>query len=151
MITFESGNLLQKKQVDAQVNPVNCVGVMGKGLALQFRHQYPEAYQLYLLACQTKELRPGRVHIVHREDGTLPRYIVHFPTKRHWRDRSLLEDIQSGLLDLQRQIKRLGIRSIGIPALGCGNGGLEWDVVRDLLLTSCASNPSVSFHIFSPQ
>ncbi len=127
MIEITSGNLFDA-EVEALVNTVNTVGVMGKGIALQFRQAFPENYQLYRAACSRKDVRPGRMFVTTRL--TDPRFIVNFPTKRHWRGKSRLEDIDAGLEDLVRVITERKIRSIAIPPLGCGNGGLDWADVR---------------------
>ncbi len=127
MIEITSGNLFDA-EVEALVNTVNTVGVMGKGIALQFRQAFPENYKLYRAACQREEVRPGRMFVTTRL--TDPRFIVNFPTKRHWRGKSRMEDVEAGLTDLARVIEKRQIHSIAIPPLGCGNGGLAWTDVR---------------------
>jgi O-acetyl-ADP-ribose deacetylase (regulator of RNase III) len=129
MIELIDGNILYV-DVEAMVNPVNCVGVMGRGLALQFRKAFPENFDAYVIACQRGELRPGHVFVFEREPPANPRYIVNFPTKRHWRDNSLVEDIDAGLVDLVNVVRVRNILSIAIPPLGCGLGGLGWEDVR---------------------
>lgn len=127
------GNILKAKTT-AIVNPINCQGAMGAGLALQFRNTFPDNYRAYRLACVSKEIESGRMFVFEREnpeDG--PRIIVNFPTKVHWRDKSRLEDIRIGLDALVEEVQRLGIRSIAIPPLGCGLGGLEWSEVKPLI------------------
>lgn len=137
MLELTRGDILEA-DVEAVVNTVNCVGVMGKGLALRFKQVFPENYEAYREACEAGEVRPGRmiVSVTGRERN--PRYVVNFPTKRHWRDGSRLEDIESGLRALVEEIGRLGIRSIAIPALGCGLGGLEWEAVRSRIESTLA-------------
>jgi len=125
MIEFGEGNLLHA-DVDALVNTVNTVGVMGKGVALQFRQAYPANYAAYKRACDKDEVRIGRMFVWDSHRPGPRRYIINFPTKRHWRSKSRLEDIEAGLDDLVRRINELGISSIALPALGCGNGGLDW-------------------------
>ncbi|MFI7608743.1 macro domain-containing protein [Micromonospora sp. NPDC049366] len=115
--------------VDALVNPVNCVGVMGKGLALQFKQRFPASYAVYRHACGQGEMAPGRVQVVLARKGR-HRYVINFPTKRHWREPSRLEDVEAGLQDLADKVRGLRIGSIAVPALGCGLGGLEWSIVR---------------------
>lgn len=129
MITETSGNLL-RDEAQALVNPVNTVGVMGKGLALQFKRAFPENFDAYAAACKEGRVKPGRVFAVPGEGG---RWLLNFPTKRHWREQSRLEDIRDGLDDLVRLAGELGLRSIAVPPLGCGNGGLPWGVVRALI------------------
>jgi O-acetyl-ADP-ribose deacetylase (regulator of RNase III) len=128
MIEYTSGNIL-KCEADALVNPVNCIGVMGRGLALKFKNDFPENYRAYEAACRRKAVQPGRM-FVFETDKRMPHCIINFPTKRHWRDKSQLEDIESGLVDLVKVIRDRGIRSIAIPPLGCGLGGLAWNDVR---------------------
>jgi O-acetyl-ADP-ribose deacetylase (regulator of RNase III) len=129
MIDLATGNLLDA-DVEALVNSVNTVGVMGKGVALQFRQAYPANYTAYVRACKRQEVQPGQMFVVPAGTLTNPRYIVNFPTKRHWRQRSRLSDIKLGLIDLVEVIENLSIKSIALPPLGCGNGGLEWEDVR---------------------
>ena len=142
-----TGNLL-RADVDALVNTVNSQGVMGKGLALQFKKAFPEAFKSYEQACKAGEVVPGRMHVVHRL--TAPRFIINFPTKRHWRNRSKLEYISDGLEDLVKTIRELGILSIAIPPLGCGHGGLDWEDVRSLIERALASIPEVRALVFAP-
>ena len=148
MIRFTRGDLFASG-CEALVNPVNCVGVMGRGLALQFRHRFPANYAAYRDACARREVRPGRCLVFDAGAGP-PRFVVNFPTKRHWRDRSRIEDIAGGLDDLARLLRRRGIGSVAIPPLGCGLGGLPWPAVRSLLLDRLASCPDVSIVIFEP-
>ena len=133
MLTFLSGDIFAQP-ADVLVNPVNCVGVMGRGLALQFRQRYPLVFRAYRQACRAGELRPGRVLFL-PTGSARPRAIAHFPTKRHWRDPSRIEDIDAGLRHLATAIRRLGTPSIAIPPLGCGLGGLDWHTVRPLIAT----------------
>lgn len=149
-ISVTSGNLLTQ-DVDALVNTVNTVGVMGKGIALQFKRAWPEMFTAYAAACERGEVQPGRMHVW--ETGALsgPRFIVNFPTKRHWKDGSRLEDVRSGLVDLTRVIGDLGITSIAVPPLGCGNGGLAWDEVEPLITSSLAPLAgTVDVRVFAP-
>jgi O-acetyl-ADP-ribose deacetylase (regulator of RNase III) len=130
VISEVCGDILDA-DTEAIVNPVNTVGVMGTGLALQFKRKYPKMFREYLSACRRGELKVGRV-LVHSVRG-YPRLVVNFPTKRDWRDPSQLEWIEWGLADLQALIGELTIRSIAIPPLGCGHGGLGWSDVRKLI------------------
>lgn len=129
MITFTQGNLLEAR-ADALVNTVNTVGVMGKGIALMFKERFPENFRLYSVACKAKKVRTGKVFVtpVHELDG--PQWVVNFPTKQHWRAPSRMEWIIDGLQDLRRFLIEHHVKSIAIPPLGAGNGGLEWDDVR---------------------
>ncbi len=123
-------------EIDAEalVNTVNCVGIMGKGLALQFKQAFPENFNAYKKACCLGKVRPGHIFIY--EVGFLenPKFILNFPTKRHWKENSKIEDIQSGLKDLVRIVNQLKIKSIAVPPLGCGNGKLHWPDVRKLII-----------------
>jgi O-acetyl-ADP-ribose deacetylase (regulator of RNase III) len=143
------GNLLEA-EADVLVNTVNCVGFMGKGIALQFKQAFPENFDAYQKACRAGEVQPGRMFVF--ETGIIgnPRYIINFPTKRHWKDKSRLEDIESGLTALIKVVRRLGIRSIAVPPLGCGLGGLSWTVVRPLIEKAFEELPDVEVLLFSP-
>ncbi len=144
------GDLLRQDDVDAIVNTVNCVGVMGKGIALQFKNKWPENNRAYELACKQKQVRPGRMFVFDSGGLVKPNYIINFPTKDHWRGKSRIEFIRDGLVDLVKQVKRLGIRSIAIPPLGCGNGGLDWDEVRPLIEQAFDDLPDVEVRLFEP-
>ena len=133
VIRFGKGNLLTQ-DVEALVNPVNCVGVLGKGLALQFKRAFPEMVEPYERACSAGEVVPGVVHVVDRGAGQRPRWILNVPTKRHWRNPSRLDDVAIGVRALVEKIRELRIRSVAVPPLGCGNGGLNWAEVRAILL-----------------
>ena len=128
MFEVTTGNILEA-EADALVNTVNCVGVMGKGIALQFKQKFPENYRAYKKACDAGELTLGRMHVFATGELTKPHYVINFPTKRHWRGKSKVEDIESGLRTLRSLIEERGIRSIAVPPLGCGNGGLDWSEV----------------------
>lgn len=149
MTRFIQGDLL-RAEAEALVNAVNCVGVMGRGLALQFKNAFPANFKAYEAACRRDEVRPGRMFVF--DTGSLigPRYVVNFPTKRHWRDMSRIEDIQAGLEALVEVVRSWSIRSIAIPPLGCGLGGLDWVEVRPLIERHLASLPEVDVQIFEP-
>jgi O-acetyl-ADP-ribose deacetylase (regulator of RNase III) len=132
MINYKQGNLLHAS-TDALVNAVNTVGVMGKGIALQFKNAYPENYYAYLEAVKRKELHVGKVQIVPLHGIYGVKYIINFPTKIHWRNPSELQWIESGLLDLRDKVVQHGTKSVALPALGCGNGGLNWVDVKSLI------------------
>jgi O-acetyl-ADP-ribose deacetylase (regulator of RNase III) len=148
LVELATGNLLEA-DTEALVNTVNEVGVMGKGIALMFRDRFPTSSRRYVDACRRGEVRVGRV--LPTETGELfPRWVIHFPTKRHWRSRSSLQWIKDGLRDLIDVVHRLEIRSIAIPPLGCGNGGLDWRDVRPLIERSADAMSGVEVVVFPP-
>ncbi len=134
----------------ALVNPVNTRGVMGKGLALRFKQAYPEMFAGYRAAAAQGEVRLGRMHVRATGLAEGPRYVVGFPTKDHWRSRSRLGHIDSGLLDLVRVVEELGIGSIAVPALGCGLGGLAWSDVEPRIRAALAPVPGLTVLLFPP-
>jgi O-acetyl-ADP-ribose deacetylase (regulator of RNase III) len=138
MIEFTTGNLLDA-DVDALVNTVNTVGVMGKGVALMFKEAFPENFRAYEAACKQKEIHIGHVFVTERNQLIGPKYIINFPTKQHWRNPSKMEWIEAGLEDLKRVIIDNAIRSIALPPLGSGNGGLNWDDVRPKIQAALAT------------
>ena len=150
MIHKATGNLLQA-EAEALVNTVNCVGFMGKGIALQFKQAWPENFEAYAKACKGGEVRPGRMFIWETGRMVNPKFIINFPTKRDWRGKSRIEDIKSGLRALIADVRTLGIRSIAVPPLGCGNGGLDWREVRPLIEAAFAEAPSVEVFLYSPE
>ncbi len=149
MIEFTKGNLLEA-DVEALVNSVNCVGVMGKGIALQFKRAFPKNFRAYQKACRQQEVQPGQMFIVETGSMLNPRYIVNFPSKRHWREKSRIEDIEAGLGALVADVRRLGIRSIAIPPLGSGLGGLDWRHVCPKIEAAFADLPDVHTVIYEP-
>jgi O-acetyl-ADP-ribose deacetylase (regulator of RNase III) len=149
VITESRGNLLQA-DVDVLVNTVNTVGVMGKGIALQFKRAFPGMFNDYARAAKTGEVRLGRMHVWPTGQLTGPRYVINFPTKGHWKAASRLEDIDRGLDDLVRVIRALGIHSIALPPLGCGNGGLDWSVVEPLIRAKLEPLVDVDVRLFPP-
>jgi O-acetyl-ADP-ribose deacetylase (regulator of RNase III) len=149
MIELTRGNLLEAP-VEALVNTVNCVGYMGKGIALQFKQAFPANFKHYETACHAGDMAPGKM-MIHDNGGLVnPRYIINFPTKRHWKGKSRIEDVESGLKALVADVQRLGIRSIAVPPLGCGLGGLEWRMVRPMIEQAFASLPDVQVLLFEP-
>jgi O-acetyl-ADP-ribose deacetylase (regulator of RNase III) len=148
-IELTTGDLLEQR-VDAIVNTVNTVGVMGKGIALQFKRKWPANAKAYEAACKRKEVVPGKMFVFDNGGLVEPKFIINFPTKRHWRQPSQMSDIDAGLVDLIAQVKRLNIRSIAIPPLGCGNGGLEWDQVRPRIEAAFKEVPNVDVKLFAP-
>ena len=150
MIRLTKGDLL-RAPAEALVNAVNTVGVMGKGIALQFKQAYPEMFRAYERACKAGEVKLGKMHVFDLDAaGNKPRWIINFPTKGHWRDASRLSDVEEGLKDLVATIQRLHIRSIAVPPLGCGLGGLNWDEVRARIEDALATVPEVSVLLFAP-
>lgn len=148
-----TGDLLNQK-VDAIVNAVNCVGVMGKGIALQFKQRWPENYKAYATACKNGKVQIGKMFVYDIDPLSTEnlRFIINFPTKNHWRENSKLSYIEEGLKDLVHVVKKLGIRSLAIPALGCGNGGLEWKDVKSLIEEILAPIINiVEINLFDPQ
>lgn len=132
MITFTKGDLFES-QAEALVNAVNCVGVMGKGIALQFKQRFPENFRAYEEACIFREVQIGEMFVTQQTDPSLPLWIINFPTKKHWSNPSKLEWIESGLKDLRRFLIENKVQSVAIPALGAGLGGLDWPDVRRLI------------------
>ena len=149
-VHLTQGDLLARDNVDAIVNTVNCVGVMGKGIALQFKNKWPANFKAYKAACDAGEVRLGRMFVFDSGGLLKPNFIINFPTKDHWRGKSDLESIRTGLEDLVQVIQRHQIRSIALPPLGCGNGGLDWEDVRPLLEAAFARIPSVEVFLFAP-
>lgn len=147
MIKLTQGDLL-KADVDALVNTVNCVGVMGKGIALQFKLAFPENFNQYHQACQKNEVQVGKMFVVKCLIGV--KYIINFPTKKHWREKSEIGYIIKGLKDLKETIEKLKITSIAIPPLGCGLGGLRWVEVRPLIINELKSLESVDIYLYEP-
>lgn len=149
MIEYKNGNLLES-EAEALVNTVNCVGVMGKGIALQFKQAFPDNFKEYEKACKNHLVMPGKMFVVRTRSMFNPRYIINFPTKRHWKGKSSIEDIKSGLIDFVEKTREYGIKSVAIPPLGCGNGGLEWDQVRPLIEETALKVPDVLFMVYPP-
>lgn len=150
MIEYPSGDILQC-EANALVNTVNCVGVMGRGIALQFKNVYPENFKAYEAACKHEAVQPGRMFVFETGQLTLPRFIINFPAKRHWRGKSRIEDIDAGLVDLVNVIRDKGIRSIAIPPLGAGLGGLDWNEVRPRIERALAELAEVRVLVFEPK
>lgn len=144
------GDLLTQLDVDAIVNTVNCVGVMGKGIALQFKKKWPDNFKHYAEACKHGTVRPGRMFVYDAGAFAKPKFIINFPTKDHWRGKSQIEFIREGLNDLIREIELHQIDSIAIPPLGCGNGGLDWQAVKPLIETAFSALPEVEVRLFEP-
>lgn len=149
MIRYTRGNMLDAS-AEALVNTVNEVGVMGKGIARMFREAFPESARAYQDASARGEVRVGHVFVTQNHALVGPRWILHFPTKKHWRHPARLEWIREGLEDLVRVVRANGIRSLALPPLGCGNGGLEWTQVRREIETALADLPDVDVLVYEP-
>lgn len=153
MIEYRKGDLL-KADVEALVNTVNCVGVMGKGIALQFKQKFPDNFRQYKRVCDRGDLEPGTLFVHDRGelfgDSGGPRYIINFPTKTHWKKPSKLEYIASGMDALIDEMQARGVESIALPPLGCGNGGLDWSEVRAIIESHAKRVPDVHFVLFPP-
>jgi len=149
MIEYKTGDILAE-DAEALVNTVNCMGFMGRGIALQFKKAWPENFKVYAAACRKGEVQPGQMLVFETGLLTNPRYIVNFPTKRHWRGNSRIEDIEAGLMALGREVRERKIQSIAMPALGAGLGGLDWAEVRELIERFVQGLPGVRVIAFEP-
>ena len=149
MLEFKTGDILAE-DAEALVNTVNCVGVMGRGIALQFKNAFPDNFKAYADACKRQEVEPGRMFVFETGQLTKPRYIINFPTKRHWRGKSRMEDIDAGLRMLQEVIREKDIRSIAIPPLGSGLGGLDWSKVRPRIKQALRDFKDLHIVVFEP-
>lgn len=149
MINFTQGNMLEAP-AEALVNTVNEVGVMGKGIALMFRDAFRENARAYEAACKRGEVKVGRMFVTQTRELVAPKWIINFPTKKHWRNPSKMEWVRDGLKDLVRVLRDNDIRSIAVPPLGCGNGGLEWSQVKREIEAALADLPDVEVTVFAP-
>jgi O-acetyl-ADP-ribose deacetylase (regulator of RNase III) len=149
MIEYVTGNILTSG-AEALVNTVNCVGVMGRGIALQFKNAFPENYKAYVRACELEQVQPGHMFIFENNRLHEPKYIINFPTKRHWKGKSRLNDIDSGLTALKQEIQKRGIRSIAIPPLGSGLGGLNWNDVKSRIDAALRDLTDVRVIVYEP-
>lgn len=149
MMKFTQGNLLEAP-AEALVNTVNTVGVMGKGIALMFKEAFPRNFRAYEDACEQKEISVGRMFVTETSSLEGPRWIINFPTKQHWRQPSKLEWIVEGLNDLRRVIQDRNIRSIALPPLGAGNGGLDWSEVRPEVQRILGDLQDVDILVYEP-
>jgi O-acetyl-ADP-ribose deacetylase (regulator of RNase III) len=149
MVELTRGNIL-KAEAEALVNTVNCVGFMGKGIALQFKKAYPDNFEAYRKACSVGQVQPGRMHIFELRSMLNPKFVINFPTKRDWRANSRYEDIDAGLKALVSDVRRLGITSIAVPPLGCGLGGLDWLRVKPMIQGAFAELPNVRVLLYEP-
>lgn len=149
MMRFTQGNLLEAP-VEAVVNTVNTVGVMGKGIALMFKERFPENYKAYAAACKAGEVKVGSMFVSPGAELEGPQWIINFPTKKDWKHPTKLEWVESGLQALKQVIREKQIRTIALPPLGCGNGGLDWAVVRPLIEAALGDLPDVEVVVYEP-
>lgn len=149
MIRYTTGDILAA-DAEALVNTVNCVGIMGRGIALQFKNAFPQNFRAYEAACARNAVQPGRMFVFETGTMTNPKFIINFPTKRHWRGKSRMEDIDAGLETLTVEIRERGIRSIAIPPLGSGLGGLDWAEVRPRIESALRDLRNVDVLVFQP-
>ncbi|VVC06131.1 Macro domain protein [uncultured archaeon] len=150
MIQYKTGDILAD-DAEALVNTVNCVGIMGRGLALQFKNTFPKNFNAYKQACYRREVQLGRMFVYENESLTNLHYIINFPTKRHWRDKSRIEDIELGLKALAEEIKTRNIHSIAIPPLGTGLGGLDQNDVCPRIEQAMKDFKDVKVHCYFRQ
>ena len=151
MIHVISNGDILSSGLDAIMNPVNCVGVMGGGLAKRFKDCFPGNFLAYVSCCKEGGLRPGRSFIFETGTPEPPRIIINFPTKDHWRNKSRLEFIEHGLKDLVSRIGDYDIGNLGLPALGCGLGGLDWRDVKPVILDHLTGLKNLDVYIFEPR
>jgi O-acetyl-ADP-ribose deacetylase (regulator of RNase III) len=149
VITRVKGDLLTA-EVDALVNTVNCVGVMGKGIALQVKRRYPGVFAEYERACKRGDVKIGQMLVVPTGQLDGPRLVINFPTKKHWRSPSRLEYIERGLVGLREAIHDHGVRSIAIPPLGAGSGGLDWTLVEPMITRALEDLEDVDIKLYVP-
>ena len=149
MILYKKGNLLES-EAEALVNTVNTVGVMGKGIALMFKERFPANMSAYAKACKEKKVQTGKMFITETGELLKPRWIVNFPTKQHWRNPSRIPWIVEGLEDLRRFLIKERVSSIAIPPLGAGNGGLDWEEVKALIIQSLGDLEGVDIFLYEP-
>ncbi|MDQ3231917.1 MAG: macro domain-containing protein [Pseudobdellovibrionaceae bacterium] len=149
MFDFTTGNILESG-AEAVVNTVNCVGIMGKGIALQFKKAFPANFESYKEACKLGQVKVGKMFVFKTQGVINPKYIINFPTKDHWKGKSRMEYIESGLNDLREVIKYYDLKSIAIPPLGCGLGGLDWQKVKPLIQDKLKDFENVNIIVFEP-
>lgn len=149
MIYYTQGNLLEA-DVEALVNTVNTVGVMGKGIALMFKERFPKNMDAYARACKNGEVITGKIFVTAIGELKGPKWIVNFPTKQHWRAKSKMQWIEDGLQDLRRFIEEHQVKSIAIPPLGAGLGGLDWQAVRAKIEQALGGMQGVDIWVFEP-
>jgi O-acetyl-ADP-ribose deacetylase (regulator of RNase III) len=146
VVTFVKGDIF-KSPAQVLTNTVNCVGAMGKGVALEFKNRYPQMFNDYKSKCDQGNVKPGQPYLW-EDDST---QVLNFPTKRNWRDNSLLQDVEDGLKYLAASYEKMGIQSIAMPALGCGLGGLKWSEVQPLIVKHLGALPDLDVYVYEPQ
>lgn len=149
MISYTQGNLLDA-HVEALVNTVNTVGVMGKGIALMFKDRFGRNFDLYAVACKAKRVKVGEMFVTETGEFEGPRWIINFPTKEHWKGSSRLEWVEAGLQDLKRVLRERQIKSVAIPPLGAGNGGLDWPAVKSRIQAALGDVEDVEILVYEP-
>jgi O-acetyl-ADP-ribose deacetylase (regulator of RNase III) len=150
MIELTKGDILKAK-ADVLVNTMNCVGFMGRGIALQFGKAFPEVLKAYESACRRGEIQPGKVQSYDLNRFDQPHYVINVPTKRHWRGKSRMEDVEAGIAALVAEVRRLGVTSVAVPPLGCGLGGLDWNEVRPRIEQAFETIPNVRVLLYEPK
>lgn len=150
MIKYTTGDMLSA-ETEALVNTVNTVGVMGKGIALQFKDQYPNNFAAYHAACKAKQVEVGKMFVFEEQPMIGDKkIIINFPTKKDWKHKSKIEYVESGLKDLAKVIEERRIKSIAMPPLGCGNGGLDWGGVKVLIEKYLSGLTDVDIIVYEP-
>jgi len=149
MIDYRTGNLLES-EAEAVINTVNTVGVMGKGIALMFKDRYPENFKAYAAACKDDQVRLGKMFVTPGVELGGPRWIINFPTKKHWRYPTKPEWVRDGLQALKRFLIEKDVKSVALPPLGCGNGGLDWSLVRPMIEEALAELDEVDIIVYEP-
>src|ERR1700741_3370805 len=147
MVDFRTGDIL-RTDAEALVNTVNCVGIMGRGVALQFKKAFPANFKAYEASCKRHDVQPGKMFVFETGFVGNPKFIINFPTKRHWKGKSRIEDIESGLSALAEVIRERQIKTVAMPPLGSGLGGLHWPDVRRRIEDFARQLPDVSFTVF---
>lgn len=151
MINYKKGNLFNDfNETNAIINTVNCVGVMGKGIALQFKERFPENFNEYITNCNSGELTIGKSFVYAIPNTNPQKFIINFPTKNHWRNPSKLEYIEKGLDNLVNIIDEYNLTSVTMPALGCGNGNLDWELVKPLIEKKLSHLENITFTVYEP-
>lgn len=150
MIELRRGDILKAK-ADVLVNTVNCVGVMGRGIALQFKKAFPEVFRAYEAACKRGDVVPGTVQVYDLNRFEPPHYVINLPTKKHWRGKSRMEYVEAGLEALVAELRRLDVSSVAVPPLGCGLGGLDWEDVRPRIERAFEELPGVRVLLYEPK